>query len=786
MNVVLSPRLRAWLAVVGTDPAIDQHDAAWYEDDNSNVNSNTVISSGATSISRSKGIANQVVLRIALDEHGGKNGSEDFELWVSRNSGAYTQVTTTHTYVRTYTSALFTDGAACTQRLGNGSTGSYINGQADKVNSIISAFVYGKDDYWEHCFAIYFTDSCATSDTYDFQIRSTYTNSWGTTPRVTILATTHSGAATLNGVGGISAAGSYEPQVALALSDYIAASGENTTGQLTAPSGKSVTADFGGGRIQDDENPADAVDPDTDEYLEYEWCLEGTSFAKATTYEFRLEIDGVAVTYTATPTLTVTTAVIESGAAVLAGAGGIAASAVATKVGASALAGVGTLAAAAACTRPGAAALAGTGTLAAVGDVSIAGTATLAGTGTLTADAVCTRGCAAALAGVGTLAAAAQAVRPGAAVLAGVGDISAAATTATVQSGAATLDGAGTLVANGTITAVSTAALAGVGTLVAVGVRTRTSATNLPGVGTLAAAAVRDKAFAALLAGVGTLAAAAVRVKAFAASLAGTGTLAANATKVAVGAATLPGVGGISASGDTAISGAAALDGIGTLVAASSVTKVAATALPGVGTMVASAAATKVAAAAGAGVGTLSAAGTIVVPAAATLSGVGGISATGEAGAFVSGAATLNGVGGIAANATNTYEAAVTLNGVGTINAVCAVSVPAAAALAGAGTLSAVPDITRNAVALLAGTGGISATALDVVQYGFRWRDDDGNETGASWLAGQNVQVSRAKLANTRLRVGINTTGNLASKQATLKYRKKGSGDPWEIVRVSN
>lgn len=93
--------------------------------------------------------------------------------------------------------------------------------------------------------------------------------------------------------------------ITLSASTHITASGENTTAQLTAPSGK-TTSDFVAGRIQDDENPADAVNITTDDYTELEWCLQATA---AGTYEFRITIGGVALdTYSVTPTLTATAA----------------------------------------------------------------------------------------------------------------------------------------------------------------------------------------------------------------------------------------------------------------------------------------------------------------------------------------------------------------------------------------------------------------------------------------------------------------------------------------------
>lgn len=82
----------------------------------------------------------------------------------------------------------------------------------------------------------------------------------------------------------------------------IPAGGSNTTGQLTAPTAGS----FFGGRIQDDENPADAVDPGDGQYLEDEWCIEAIPAAvEGETYQFRVLVGGVVQdTYTVTPELT--------------------------------------------------------------------------------------------------------------------------------------------------------------------------------------------------------------------------------------------------------------------------------------------------------------------------------------------------------------------------------------------------------------------------------------------------------------------------------------------------
>jgi hypothetical protein len=102
--------------------------------------------------------------------------------------------------------------------------------------------------------------------------------------------------------------------IRLAASSNITASGENTTAQLAAPSGK-TTADFVAGRLQDDENPADSVDITSDDYTELEWNLKAITgvAADADVYQFRVTVAGTPVdTYSVTPQWTIGTPSVAS------------------------------------------------------------------------------------------------------------------------------------------------------------------------------------------------------------------------------------------------------------------------------------------------------------------------------------------------------------------------------------------------------------------------------------------------------------------------------------------
>lgn len=94
--------------------------------------------------------------------------------------------------------------------------------------------------------------------------------------------------------------------IQLGASSNIGASGAATTAQLTAPAGGPT---FTAGRIQDDENPADAVDINDSQYTEMEWSLIATSqAADAEVYQFRVTANGQVLTdYTVTPQWTIGT-----------------------------------------------------------------------------------------------------------------------------------------------------------------------------------------------------------------------------------------------------------------------------------------------------------------------------------------------------------------------------------------------------------------------------------------------------------------------------------------------
>lgn len=75
-------------------------------------------------------------------------------------------------------------------------------------------------------------------------------------------------------------------------------------------------------------------------------------------------------------------------------------------------------------------------------------------------------------------------------------------------------------------------------------------------------------------------------------------------------------------------------------------------------------------------------------------------------------------------------------------------------------------------------TGQLTVPAVPTLeQEGFRWRNDDGTEATATWAAVQDTGLTVPSGQTKRLRVLVNTTGDSASTQYQLEYRKVGETD---------
>lgn len=93
-------------------------------------------------------------------------------------------------------------------------------------------------------------------------------------------------------------------------------------------------------------------------------------------------------------------------------------------------------------------------------------------------------------------------------------------------------------------------------------------------------------------------------------------------------------------------------------------------------------------------------------------------------------------------------------------------------------------SITIDNIAVETGTLTMLGPTLTIAQEGFRWRNDDGDEDGATWLAAQDTNAEIDLDTNARLRVLLDTT-EPETVTPTLYY-KKSTDSTWLQVPVGS
>jgi hypothetical protein len=86
---------------------------------------------------------------------------------------------------------------------------------------------------------------------------------------------------------------------------------------------------------------------------------------------------------------------------------------------------------------------------------------------------------------------------------------------------------------------------------------------------------------------------------------------------------------------------------------------------------------------------------------------------------------------------------------------------------------------------LVIGTFKTPSAVATLEQEGFRFRNDDGSETTATFMAAQDTTVTLAPSVTKRIRVLVNATGDPASQTFKLQYRKVGAS-AWRNVDKFN
>ena len=90
-------------------------------------------------------------------------------------------------------------------------------------------------------------------------------------------------------------------------------------------------------------------------------------------------------------------------------------------------------------------------------------------------------------------------------------------------------------------------------------------------------------------------------------------------------------------------------------------------------------------------------------------------------------------------------------------------------------------SLALNLVTQLAASFDPTFTQLTSTQEGYRWRNNDGSESTATWLGDQDADVSVAELVTVRLRGIVDWEDDPEPGQIGIEYRRTGVGD-WRAV----
>jgi len=82
-------------------------------------------------------------------------------------------------------------------------------------------------------------------------------------------------------------------------------------------------------------------------------------------------------------------------------------------------------------------------------------------------------------------------------------------------------------------------------------------------------------------------------------------------------------------------------------------------------------------------------------------------------------------------------------------------------------------DVTSDSAIVGVVLNVASAPAVTLEQEGFRFRNDDGSESAATWKASQDTNIDQPKNENFRLRTLVNATGDPASSAFRLEYLRR-------------
>jgi len=81
---------------------------------------------------------------------------------------------------------------------------------------------------------------------------------------------------------------------------------------------------------------------------------------------------------------------------------------------------------------------------------------------------------------------------------------------------------------------------------------------------------------------------------------------------------------------------------------------------------------------------------------------------------------------------------------------------------------------------------GLAGAAATIEQEGFRFRNDDGSESAATWRQTQDVDDTIAKDTNFRLRFLLSATGDPVTSKFQVEYKETSAEDTrWRKIPLT-
>lgn len=168
---------------------VTQVNVRWYDDDNSNPDSMTpAADQNATLANRQTGTANRMVGRVLMQNDNSALWNSATQWQYSRNSGAWTTLNGSSSYIRTTGGTPAVDESCATSVI-TGGTGTYTSGYYNEDDGVPPVPSVAKNNYTEFAICVYLVEGQAQNgDTIQVRLSGTAVATWTNVLTVTVSA----------------------------------------------------------------------------------------------------------------------------------------------------------------------------------------------------------------------------------------------------------------------------------------------------------------------------------------------------------------------------------------------------------------------------------------------------------------------------------------------------------------------------------------------------------------------------------------------------------------------